>query len=97
MTIAITITVTIHCRRAGGIKQKDNPALLRKTLKREERQKKKSKRDWASRVKTVAKGQRERQEKRKANLEARATKNKNRAMKHKSARAGFEGKKNSFL
>ncbi len=44
----------------------------------------------------MAKEQREKQERRKTNLAARATKNKNRAAKNK-ARAGFEGKKNAFL
>ena len=37
------------------------------------------------------------QEKRKTNLAERKTKNKNRAAKAKAARAGFEGKKSSFL
>lgn len=84
-------------QKAGGVKQKDNPKLLRKALKKKERSKKKSARDWASRLKTVAKGMQERQQKRRENLAERKTKNKQRSNKHKAARAGFEGKKNSFL
>ena len=122
-------------QKAGGIKQKDNPTLLRKVvlhttpltldraphpcrlkrrhhvhlltspclsfvllqaLKREARKKKKSKEAWAARIKTVAKSMKDKQESRVRNLKERATKNKNRAAKMK-ARAGFEGKKSSFL
>ena len=71
--------------------------VLRKALKRQERQKKKSSKEWAARLKTVAKSMHEKQERRKTNLAERKTKNKNRANKHKASRAGFEGRKNSFL
>ncbi|KAL1521580.1 hypothetical protein AB1Y20_021239 [Prymnesium parvum] len=81
--------------KAGGIKQKDNPKLLRKTLKRQERQKKKSSREWMSRIKTVEKAKLEKQARRTQNLSERKTKNKNRAASMKK-RAGFEGKR-SFL
>lgn len=81
--------------KAGGIKQKDNPKLLRKTLKRQERQKKKSSREWKARVKTIEKSKAEKQAKRVQNLSERKTKNKNRASNLKK-RAGFEGKR-SFL
>jgi hypothetical protein len=84
-------------QKAGGIKQKDNPTLLRKALKRQQRTKKKSAKEWVSRLKTVAKTMSEKQERRKTNLADRKTKNKTKAAKHKAARAGFEGKKNSFL
>ena len=81
--------------KAGGIKQKDNPKLLRKTLKRQERQKKKSAREWKSRTKAVEKGKAEKQATRTKNLAERKTKNKSRAANMKK-RAGFEGKR-SFL
>ena len=84
-------------QKAGGIKLKDNPKLLRKALKKREKSKAKSSRDWASRVKTVAKTMHEKQQSRKKNLEERKSKNKSRASKHKASRAGFEGKKNAFL
>ena len=40
-------------QKAGGIKLKDNPAKLKKALKRQERKKKKSSTEWSSRIKTV--------------------------------------------
>ena len=55
--------------------------------KMQERKKKKSSKEWASRLKTVAKSMTERQEKRKQNLADRKTKNKTKAAKHKAARA----------
>jgi len=79
--------------KAGGIKQKDNPKLLKKTLKRKERQKKKSSREWKARTKQVDKQKREKQEKRTTNLAERKTKNKVRSANQKK-RAGFEGKRN---
>ena len=81
--------------KAGGIKQKDNPKLLRKTLKRQERQKTKSAREWKSRTKAVEKAKSEKQTRRTANLAERKTKNKTRAANLKR-RAGFEGKR-TFL
>ena len=84
-------------QKAGGIKQKDNPTLLRKALKRQEKSKQKSGKEWASRLKTVAKSMSDKQKERTKNLAERKTKNKNKAAKHKAARAGFEGKRNKFL
>jgi hypothetical protein len=74
-------------QKADGEKLKDDPALLRKALKRQERAKKKSSKAWKDRVKTVAKSMKERQEKRTQNLKERMTKGKNRAKKLKE-RAG---------
>mmetsp|Transcript_71537 Transcript_71537/g.118937 ORF Transcript_71537/g.118937 Transcript_71537/m.118937 type:complete len:380 (+) Transcript_71537:70-1209(+) len=82
--------------RAGGIKQRDDPKLLRKTMKRKERQKKKSTKEWKQRINAQIKSQAEKQQKRKANLAARATKNKVRATR-RVGRPGFEGKKHGFL
>ena len=80
--------------KASGIKQKDDPALLRKTMRQKERQRKKSAQDWKAREKTVADAKREKQDTRKSNLAARKTKNKS---KRDRARPGFEGKKPSFF
>ena len=82
--------------KAGGIKQKDDPKRARLALKRKERQKKKSAREWKSRVKAIHKEAAEKQNRRRQNLSDRATKGKNRA-KMRKERAGFEGKKQSFL
>ena len=92
-TLALSDLVLSHVHVQAGLRR----TLLRKALKKQQRSKKKSSRDWASRLKTVAKSMQERQEKRKTNLAERKTKNKSKAAKHKAARAGFEGKKNSFL
>ena len=80
--------------KASGIKQKDDPALLRKTMRQKERQRKKSAQDWKAREKTVADAKREKQDTRKSNLAARKTKNKS---KRDRARPGVEGKKPSFF
>ena len=63
-------------------------------MKRKERQKKKSAKEWKARVNTVLKSQLDKQKSRTENLAARATKGKNRANKRKEAakrRPGFEG------
>jgi hypothetical protein len=88
--------------KAGGIKQRDDPKLLKKMLKRKERAKKKSKKEWKARTKSVAAEMMERQTKRKENLKARMTKSKAKVARAKAVaagqdRAGFEGKKRSFL
>lgn len=54
--------------KAGGEKVKDDPDLLKKTLKRKEQQKKQSAKKWESRLESVQKGIRERQEKRQENI-----------------------------
>lgn len=88
--------------KAGGIKQRDDPKLLKKMLKRKERAKRKSQREWKARVKTVRNEMLEKQTKRRENLKARMTKSKAKAARAKAVaagqdRAGFEGKKRSFL
>ncbi|KAJ2632684.1 hypothetical protein H4R22_001056 [Coemansia sp. RSA 1290] len=57
---------------AKGEKVKDDPALLRKTIRRNEQQKKKSSREWNDRKNKVATQIKERVEKRDANIKARA-------------------------
>ncbi|KAJ1951208.1 hypothetical protein FBU59_000308, partial [Linderina macrospora] len=56
---------------AKGEKVKDDTKLLRKTIRREEQQKKKSGREWTERKKTVAKNIKEKQQKRDGNIKAR--------------------------
>ena len=82
--------------KAGGIKQTDDPKRARKALKKKERQKKKSTKEWNSRIKAVEKEKVARAQKRTQNLADRATKGKNKA-KFRRERAGFEGKKQAFL
>lgn len=54
--------------KAGGEKVKDDPDLLKKTIKRQEQKKKQSSKKWESRVENVKKGIRERQDKRQDNI-----------------------------
>lgn len=80
---------------ASGEKVKDDPKLLKKTLKREQKQKEKSGREWVDRKHTVQKGIQDRQKKRQDNLQAR--KDSKKAGKNGKKRPGFEGKSNGKL
>ncbi|KAJ2354578.1 hypothetical protein IWW50_003917 [Coemansia erecta] len=95
---------------ARGEKVKDDPKLLRKTIRRGEQQKSKSSREWTDRKKQVAFKIKERVEKRDSNIKARADAKKMKKQgKSKAtiqrklqadkkgsgkARPGFEGKAN---
>lgn len=57
--------------KSKGIKKKNDPDLLRKTIEKREKLKERSRKKWAARQDTVKKQQDERQAKRKANLQAR--------------------------
>ncbi|KAL2117523.1 hypothetical protein VTJ04DRAFT_7183 [Mycothermus thermophilus] len=87
-------------RRAEGIKVHDNESLLKKALKRKEKAKKKSEREWKEREEGVKKAMQERQRKREENLRKRreeklahrAGKKKNKGVQTKKKnRPGFEG------
>jgi hypothetical protein len=73
---------------AEGLKVKDDPKLIRKSLKREEKRKEKSAKQWKERMDISDKDKQRRQNERLKHLQERhADKN----IKKKS-RAGFEGK-----
>ncbi|XP_003743097.1 surfeit locus protein 6 homolog [Galendromus occidentalis] len=57
--------------KSKGIKKKNDPEMLRKSIKKREKLKERSRKKWADRQDTVRKQQDERQAKRKANLQAR--------------------------
>ncbi|KAF2273929.1 SURF6-domain-containing protein [Westerdykella ornata] len=86
-------------KRAQGEKVHDDPALLRKSVKRLEKQKAKSKQEWKDRLTSVQKSQEARQKKREANLKKRKEEKGNKGSKGKGKkpakkvkkRPGFEG------
>ncbi|KAL1639052.1 hypothetical protein SLS58_008381 [Diplodia intermedia] len=86
-------------KKTHGEKIRDDPNLLKKTLKRSEKQKKKSEQEWTERRENVEKGKEMRQRKREENLrkrrEQKGTKPGKKANKlkagKKKARPGFEG------
>ena len=83
-------------KRAQGERIRDDTSLLKKTLKRKQKQKKKSERNWGDRAEGVKRAQEHRQRKREVNLakrkEEKGGKEKKRNSKEKpQARPGFEG------
>jgi len=85
-------------KRAHGERIRDDTSLLKKTLKRKEKQKKKSEKEWTERIEGVKKGQDFRQKKREANLQKRKDEKGGKGKKSKGPkkgkpkpRPGFEG------
>lgn len=89
-------------KKAHGERVRDDTNLLKKTLKRQDGEKKKSEREWRGRIEGVAKSQEVRQKKREANIEKRREEKggggggkhvhkKGGVKKAKVKRPGFEG------
>jgi hypothetical protein len=62
--------------KSEGVKQKDDPALLKKAIKRKELQKKKHHKEWKERVENQKKQMKERQDRRQKNIRDRIDKKK---------------------
>jgi len=61
-------------QKAEGVKVKDDPELLKKTIKKQEKLKKKSSKEWADRTEKNEKKQKDKQDKRLKNIKARKQK-----------------------
>ena len=87
-------------KRARGEKVLDDPKLLRKSVKREEKKKQKSIEKWSERTKTVQDQQNAKKKKRKENIKAKADekieKNIERREKKRN-RPGFEGRSKGMI
>ena len=87
-------------KRARGEKVLDDPKLLRKSVKREEKKKQKNKEKWNERTKTVQDEQNAKKKKRKENIKAKADekieKNIDRREKKRN-RPGFEGRSKGMI
>jgi Surfeit locus protein 6 len=78
-------------KKAHGERVRDDTSLLKKALKRQEGNKKKSETAWTNRVEGVQKGQEIRQKKRTENLKKRKDEKGGKSKPKKVKRPGFEG------
>lgn len=78
-------------KKAHGERVRDDTSLLKKALKRQEGNKKKSEKEWTDRIEGVQKGQEIRQKKRNDNLQKRKDEKGGKSKAKKVKRPGFEG------
>jgi len=95
--------------KAEGVKMKDDPKLLKKAIKRDEKEKKRSQGKWKDRSDKVTLEKKDKQDKRKQNIKEWHAGRKTKGAKGKTPakakdkggksplRPGFEGKKKGFL
>eukprot|EP00126_Sphaerothecum_destruens_P003771 Sdes_comp17559_c0_seq1m6799 len=103
---SIKFTYEKAMKKASGEKLKDDPKLVKKTIKRQEREKLKSKKKWNDRIRTVDENLKQKQKSREENLQMRMLSKKRKGEKGKKGtkkvekrlaemknRPGFEGRK----
>jgi hypothetical protein len=78
-------------KKAHGERVRDDTSLLKKALKRQEGNKKKSEKEWTDRIEGVQKGQEIRQKKRNENIQKRKDEKGGNSKPKKVKRPGFEG------
>mmetsp|Transcript_2030 Transcript_2030/g.4184 ORF Transcript_2030/g.4184 Transcript_2030/m.4184 type:complete len:335 (-) Transcript_2030:29-1033(-) len=86
--------------RAHGEKVLDDPKLLKKSIKKDEKLREKKSQAWAERTEKVKEKQSQRQQKRRDNIQARIDSKKaakKERREKKLLRAGFEGRKKEFI
>jgi len=86
--------------RAHGEKVLDDPKLLKKSIKKDEKIREKKSQAWAERTEKVKEKQNQRQQKRRDNIQARIDSkkaSKKERREKKLLRAGFEGRKKEFI
>ncbi|XP_020100608.1 ribosomal RNA-processing protein 14-C [Ananas comosus] len=86
--------------RAAGEKVHDDPKLLKESIKREERSRKKHAEKWKERMETVEKARAEKQKTRADNIRGRAEQKRMRRIEKrekKLMRPGFEGRKEGYI
>ena len=82
---------------ADGVKVKDDPKLLKKTIKRKEAAKNRTKKEWGERVATATKKDSDKQTKRKEQLKLRATAKVERKKNRQSTVKGLKEQKKKAL
>ncbi|KAL3725670.1 hypothetical protein ACJRO7_030668 [Eucalyptus globulus] len=86
--------------RAAGVKIHDDPKLLKKSMKKEKKQRQKNAGKWKERIETTEKMKAQKQQKRSENIAGRAQDKKTRRIakrEKKLLRPGFEGRKEGYI
>jgi len=87
-------------KRASGLKVFNDPEKIKKSLKRDQHQKKKSQKEWAARINTQNKTRKDAQKKRSENIAAAKERKRNKQQnpkKYQRKRPGFEGVKSTII
>ncbi|KAF7079393.1 hypothetical protein CFC21_083632 [Triticum aestivum] len=90
----------VATRRAAGEKVHDNPKLIKESMKKDKKRQEKHAEEWKDRQRTVDIKKKQKQNKRKENIQGRAQEKKARKIEKrekKLMRPGFEGRKEGYV